>query len=91
MLGLGFVVLIFLGAKLIANTEICEHIAHPQRELALIVSHRGELIERAPRVALDIGAAFTELFQVDRFTGRRKGILSLSIDTDPVVARRMRP
>ena len=45
----------------------------------------------ATMVALDIGAAFSEFFQVDRFTGNRKGILSISIDTDPVVARRIKP
>jgi hypothetical protein len=39
-------------------------------------------------VAADIGRVFVEFFQVDRFTGNRKGILSISIDTDEAVVRR---
>jgi hypothetical protein len=39
-------------------------------------------------IAADIGRVFVEFFQVDRFTGNRKGILSISIDTDEVVVRR---
>jgi hypothetical protein len=41
-------------------------------------------------IATDIGAAFTEFFQIDRFTGKRKGILSLAISTDQTVTRRIR-
>ena len=33
--------------------------------------------------------AFADFFQVDRFTGKQKGILSVSIGADAVVARRM--
>ena len=39
-------------------------------------------------VAADIGRVFVEFFQVDRFTGKRKGILSISIDSDEEVLRR---
>jgi hypothetical protein len=39
-------------------------------------------------VAAEIGSVFTEFFQIDRFTGQRKGILSLAISTDETVARR---
>lgn len=42
-------------------------------------------------VAADIGRVFVEFFQVDRFTGKRKGILSISIDTDEAVGRRAKP
>ncbi|MGE3227874.1 MAG: hypothetical protein AB7J30_00345 [Hyphomicrobium sp.] len=42
-------------------------------------------------VALDIGRVFTEFFQIDRFTGKRKGILSIAINTDETVLRRMKP
>lgn len=42
-------------------------------------------------IATDVGRAFVEFFQVDRFTGKRKGILSISIDADEMVVRRMRP
>lgn len=31
---------------------------------------------------------FTQFFQVDRFTGAAKGILSISLATDPMLARR---
>jgi len=41
-------------------------------------------------IAADIGAAFPELFQTDRFTGKRKGILSLAISTDQTVTQRIR-
>lgn len=37
------------------------------------------------------GAAFAEFFQIDRFTGRRKGILAIALATDETVARRMKP
>lgn len=36
------------------------------------------------------GVSFSEFFQTDRFTGKRKGILSVSLLTDPEVARRIR-
>jgi hypothetical protein len=42
-------------------------------------------------LAADIGRAFVEFFQVDRFTGKRKGILSIAIGTDAAVVRRMKP
>lgn len=42
-------------------------------------------------IAADIGRAFVEFFQVDRFTGKRKGILSIAIRTDAAVVRRMKP
>lgn len=41
-------------------------------------------------IAADIGASFSEFFQVDRFTGQRKGILSLAISTDETVTQRTR-
>ncbi len=34
------------------------------------------------------GGSFAELFQIDRFTGNRKGILSIAFATDETVARR---
>jgi hypothetical protein len=39
-------------------------------------------------VEADSGAVFVEFFQVDRFTGKRKGILAIALDTDQTVARR---
>jgi hypothetical protein len=41
-------------------------------------------------IAAESGRAFVEFFQTDRFTGNRKGILSLSINTDESVLRRMK-
>ncbi|WP_456727206.1 DUF6932 family protein [Bradyrhizobium sp. USDA 3397] len=41
-------------------------------------------------IAADIGAAFTEFFQIDRFTGQKKGILSLAISLDGTVTRRIK-
>jgi hypothetical protein len=41
-------------------------------------------------VESDSGRAFLDFFQVDRFTGEQKGVLSISINTDQTVARRMK-
>ena len=41
-------------------------------------------------IEADSSRAFIDFFQVDRFTGKQKGILSISISTDQVVARRMK-
>ncbi len=42
-------------------------------------------------VAADIGATFAEFFQIDRFTGKKKGILTIALATDDTVIRRMKP
>jgi hypothetical protein len=42
-------------------------------------------------INLGSGQAFVEFFQVDRFTGNRKGILSISLVNDPVLLRRVQP
>lgn len=42
-------------------------------------------------VAADIGAAFKEFFQIDRFTGKKKGILSITLTTVETVSRRISP
>ena len=34
---------------------------------------------------------FVDFFQVDRFTGRNKGILSIPLSNDPTLARRIKP
>jgi hypothetical protein len=39
-------------------------------------------------IELDSGAAFAEFFQIDRFTGKKKGILQIGLATDETVARR---
>jgi hypothetical protein len=43
----------------------------------------------ATLIARDIGAAFREFFQIDRFTGRKKGILSVNLTIDAVLPRRI--
>jgi len=39
----------------------------------------------------DVGQDFVEFFQLDRFTGNRKGIVSISIQADPALLRMMQP
>lgn len=38
---------------------------------------------------LEIGKAFADFFQIDRFTGSKKGILSISLVDDPILVRRV--
>lgn len=40
---------------------------------------------------LDIGKCFADFFQIDRFTGNKKGILSISLVDDPVLKGRVQP
>ena len=37
----------------------------------------------------ETGPTFIDFFQVDRFTGTKKGILSISLTTDPVLMRKV--
>lgn len=39
----------------------------------------------------DVGRTFVEFFQLDRFTGNRKGIVSISLLADPVLLRGVLP
>lgn len=39
----------------------------------------------------DVGQAFVDFFQLDRFTGKRKGIISVSLSADPVLSRKVQP
>jgi hypothetical protein len=39
----------------------------------------------------DVGQAFVDFFQLDRFTGKRKGIISISLSADPVLSRKVQP
>ena len=36
----------------------------------------------------DSGAAFAEFFQIDKFTGKKKGILAIALAADETVAQR---
>lgn len=44
----------------------------------------------ATLVEAGLGAAFREFFQIDRFTGKQKGILSISLLSDDTVSRRIK-
>jgi hypothetical protein len=41
--------------------------------------------------SVDVGRAFIEFFQLDRFTGNRKGIISISLLTDPLLLQKAQP
>lgn len=42
----------------------------------------------ATQIVAESGGAFVEFFQTDRYTGKRKGIVSVSLHTDPMISRR---
>lgn len=37
-------------------------------------------------ICADVGRAFVDFFQFDRFTGKEKGIVSISLATDPILS-----
>nr|WP_245428193.1 hypothetical protein [Roseiarcus fermentans] len=39
----------------------------------------------------DVGQAFVDFFQIDRFTGKQKGILSIQLPADPFLSRKVQP
>lgn len=39
----------------------------------------------------DVGQAFVEFFQQDRFTGKQKGIISIPLSVDPFLSRKVQP
>lgn len=41
-------------------------------------------------VCLDVGKTFIDFFQLDRFTGKKKGIILISLLADPVLLRKER-
>lgn len=40
-------------------------------------------------MCVDVGQAFVDFFQVDRFTGKQKGIISISLSADPLLSGRV--
>jgi hypothetical protein len=42
-------------------------------------------------ISAGVGKSFIEFFQFDRFTGKEKGIISISLSTDPVLIRKVQP
>lgn len=39
---------------------------------------------------VDVGKGFIDFFQLDRFTGKKKGIISISLLADPVLLRKVK-
>lgn len=39
----------------------------------------------------DVGRAFVDFFQLDRFTGKQKGIISISLSADPLLLGKVQP
>lgn len=39
-------------------------------------------------VCVDVGRSFVDFFQLDRFTGKKKGMISISLLADPVLLRK---
>lgn len=39
----------------------------------------------------DVGQPFLDFFQLDRFTGRQKGIISISLLADPILSAKVQP
>ncbi|MAW86199.1 MAG: hypothetical protein CMJ42_06680 [Phyllobacteriaceae bacterium] len=39
----------------------------------------------------DVGRAFVDFFQLDRFTGKHKGIIAISLSADPLLSGKVQP
>lgn len=39
----------------------------------------------------DVGQTFVDFFQLDRFTGKRKGIIAISLSVDPLLTSKVQP
>ncbi|PIW27256.1 MAG: hypothetical protein COW30_11100 [Rhodospirillales bacterium CG15_BIG_FIL_POST_REV_8_21_14_020_66_15] len=39
----------------------------------------------------DVGQTFIDFFQMDRFTGKQKGIVSISLSADPILSGKVQP
>lgn len=42
-------------------------------------------------MCVDVGRTFVEFFQLDRFTGKQKGIISISLSADPLLIGKVQP
>lgn len=42
-------------------------------------------------ICTDVGQAFVDFFQLDRFTGKQKGIISISLSADPLLLGKVQP
>lgn len=39
----------------------------------------------------DVGQTFVDFFQLDRFTGKQKGIISIPLSADPLLSKKVQP
>ncbi|WP_433963054.1 DUF6932 family protein [Roseitalea porphyridii] len=51
---------------------------------------RGEFFPSSMMCA-DVGQAFVDFFQLDRFTGKQKGIISIPLSADPLLSGKVQP
>ena len=42
-------------------------------------------------LCVDVGQTFVDFFQMDRFTGKQKGIISIPLSADPLLSRKVQP
>lgn len=42
-------------------------------------------------MCIDVGKSFIDFFQMDRFTGKQKGVVSISLLDDPLLSGKMKP
>jgi hypothetical protein len=42
-------------------------------------------------MCVDVGQVFVDFFQMDRFTGKQKGIISIPLSADPLLSRKVQP
>jgi hypothetical protein len=42
-------------------------------------------------ICVDVGKAFIDFLQQDRFTGKQKGIISISLSADPLLTKKVQP
>jgi hypothetical protein len=42
-------------------------------------------------MCVDVGQAFVDFFQLDRFTGKQKGIVSIPLSADPLLSGKVQP
>ena len=54
------------------------------------VAFKGEFFPSSMNCA-NVGQTFVEFFQQDRFTGKQKGIISISLFSDPLLSRKVQP
>lgn len=51
---------------------------------------RGEFFPSS-MICADVGQAFVDFFQMDRFTGQKKGIIAIPLSADPLLLMKVQP